>query len=360
MDRTLGRVFAMVLNLPSPNTHAGNHHKVSCTMSTRVFSLLTAPQRYYPTEPSLWDDQAMYVSVLTREYPPTIYGGAGVHVAQLVPQLRTLIDVDVQCMGQPREGATAHAENYPEGANGALRAFGADLSMVDAIPDEVDLVHSHTWYTNLAGLLAGVFHDVPHVISAHSLEPDRPWKAEQLGGGYRLSSWAEKTAYDAADAVIAVSEGMRADVLRAYPELDPDKVHVVRNGVNTDEFHPVTETDVCRDIGMDLTDLRWSSSGALHDRKDWSTWCMPLLSLILRPSSFCWPAPRIPHRLERSSKPPSRRFVPAAERRLSGCRRCSPARRYARCSLPLQSLPALRSMSHWALSTWRLWPALRR
>ena len=117
----------------------------------------------------MWDDQAMYVSVLTREYPPTIYGGAGVHVAQLVPQLRTLIDVDVQCMGQPREGATAHAENYPEGANGALRAFGADLSMVDAIPDEVDLVHSHTWYTNLAGLLAGVFHDVPHVISAHSL-----------------------------------------------------------------------------------------------------------------------------------------------------------------------------------------------
>ena len=193
----------------------------------------------------------MYVSVMTREYPPTIYGGAGVHVAQLVPHLRNLIDVDVQCMGKPREGATAHAENYPEGANGALRAFGADLSMVNAIPDEIDLVHSHTWYANLAGLLAGVFHDVPHVISAHSLEPDRPWKAEQLGGGYRLSSWAEKTAYDAADAIIAVSDGMRKDVLRAYPELDPDKVHVVRNGVDTGEFHPVTETDVCREIGMD-------------------------------------------------------------------------------------------------------------
>lgn len=97
----------------------------------------------------MWDDQAMYVSVLTREYPPTIYGGAGVHVAQLVPQLRTLIDVDVQCMGQPREGATAHAENYPEGANGALRAFGADLSMVDAIPDEVDLVHSQDRKSNV-------------------------------------------------------------------------------------------------------------------------------------------------------------------------------------------------------------------
>ena len=193
----------------------------------------------------------MYVSVMTRAYPPTIYGGAGVHVAQLVPHLRNLIDVDVQCMGEPREGATAHAENYPEGANGALRAFGADLSMVNAIPDGIDLVHSHTWYANLAGLLAGVFHDVPHVISAHSLEPDRPWKAEQLGGGYRLSSWAEKTAYDAADAIIAVSDGMRKDVLRAYPELDPDKVHVVRNGVDTEEFHPVTETDVCREIGMD-------------------------------------------------------------------------------------------------------------
>ena len=193
----------------------------------------------------------MYVSVMTREYPPTIYGGAGVHVAQLVPHLRNLIDVDVQCMGEPREGATAHAENYPEGANGALRAFGADLSMVNAIPDGIDLVHSHTWYANLAGLLAGVFHDVPHVISAHSLEPHRPWKAEQLGGGYRPSSWAEKTAYDAADAIIAVSDGMRTDVLRAYPELDPDKVHVVRNGVDTEEFHPVTETDVCREIGMD-------------------------------------------------------------------------------------------------------------
>ena len=193
----------------------------------------------------------MYVSVMTREYPPTIYGGAGVHVAQLVPHLRNLIDVDVQCMGEPREGATAHAETYPEGANGALRAFGADLSMVNAIPDGIDLVHSHTWYANLAGLLAGVFHDVPHVISAHSLEPDRPWKAEQLGGGYRLSSWAEKTAYDAADAIIAVSDGMRKDVLRAYPELDPDKVHVVRKGVDNEEFHPVTETDVCREIGMD-------------------------------------------------------------------------------------------------------------
>lgn len=193
----------------------------------------------------------MYVSILTREYPPAIYGGAGVHVAQLVPQLRAFVDVDVQCMGEPREGATAHPETFPAGANPALRVFGADLSMTAAVPDTVDLVHSHTWYANLAGLLSSVYHDIPHVISAHSLEPDRPWKAEQLGGGYRLSSWAERTAYDAADAIIAVSSGMRRDVLAAYPELDPDKVHVVRNGVDTDEFHPVTETDVPEQIGMD-------------------------------------------------------------------------------------------------------------
>jgi starch synthase len=199
----------------------------------------------------MWEHRHMHVSILTREYPPAIYGGAGVHVAQLVPQLRRLVDVDVQCMGDPREGATAHAETFPPGANPALRVFGADLSMTAAVPDNTDLVHSHTWYANLAGLLSGVYHDIPHVISAHSLEPDRPWKAEQLGGGYRLSSWAERTAYDAADAIIAVSSGMRRDVLAAYPELDPDKVHVVRNGVDTEEFHPVTETDVPEQIGMD-------------------------------------------------------------------------------------------------------------
>ena len=134
----------------------------------------------------------MKVSILTREYPPSIYGGAGVHVAQLVPHLRRLVDIDVQCMGEPRDGATAHREDFPAGANPALRVFGADLSMVAAIDEDVDLVHSHTWYANLAGMLTGIYRDVPHVVSAHSLEPFRPWKAEQLGGGYRLSSWAER------------------------------------------------------------------------------------------------------------------------------------------------------------------------
>lgn len=192
---------------------------------------------------------AMKISLLTREYPPSIYGGAGVHVAQLVPQLRKFISVDVQCMGDPREGATAHPENYPPDANPALRTFGADLSMVAALP-QVDLVHSHTWYANMAGLWGSLYQAIPHVISAHSLEPLRPWKAEQLGGGYRLSSWAERTAYEAADAIIAVSNGMRADVLKSYPMLDPEKVHVVLNGIDTDEFAPVTDTDVVERIGM--------------------------------------------------------------------------------------------------------------
>lgn len=200
----------------------------------------------------LCDDQDMSLSVslLTREFPPHIYGGAGVHVAQLVPQLRKFIEVDVQCMGEPRPGATAHAEDFPPGANAALRVFGADLSMAAALP-KVDLVHSHTWYANLAGHLAGLLYDIPHVISAHSLEPHRPWKAEQLGGGYALSSWAEKTAYEAADAIIAVSNGMRADVLDAYPSLDPDKVHVVLNGIDTEEFLPDRGTNVLERIGMD-------------------------------------------------------------------------------------------------------------
>jgi starch synthase len=194
---------------------------------------------------------SMRISLLTREYPPSIYGGAGVHVAQLVPQLRKLIDVDVQCMGEPREGATAHAEDFPPGANAALRVFGADLSMVAAIP-EVDLVHSHTWYACLGAHLAGLYQDIPSVVTAHSLEPDRPWKAEQLGGGYRLSSWAEQTAYEGASAVIAVSEAMRPAVLNAYPALDPAKIHVVKNGIDTDEFLPTTDYDVLTDLGVDL------------------------------------------------------------------------------------------------------------
>ena len=195
----------------------------------------------------------MRASILTREFPPDVYGGAGVHVDFLVRELRRLLTVDVHCMGEPREGATAHSEHDPrlEGTNPSLSIMSADLSMAAATAG-ADLVHSHTWYANLAGHLAKLLHDVPHVVTAHSLEPQRPWKAEQLGGGYRVSSWVERTAYEHADAVVAVSHGMAADVLEAYPAVDPDRVHVIHNGIDADFYRPDPGTDVLERIGVDL------------------------------------------------------------------------------------------------------------
>ncbi len=194
----------------------------------------------------------MRASILTREYPPDVYGGAGVHVTFLVRELRKLIDVDVQCMGEPREGATAHDEHDPRltSANPALRVLSADLTMTHAVAGS-SLVHSHTWYANLAGHLAKLLHGVPHVVTAHSLEPLRPWKAEQLGGGYRVSSWAERTAYEAADAVIAVSNGMRDDVLAAYPAVDPARVHVIHNGIDAALYFADPARDALEAIGVD-------------------------------------------------------------------------------------------------------------
>ncbi|SDN09053.1 glycogen synthase [Allokutzneria albata] len=193
----------------------------------------------------------MRIGLLTREYPPEVYGGAGVHVGFLVPRLRELIDVDVHCFGGTRADAHAHtAAAGLERANAALRTLSVDLSMVAAV-EGVDLVHSHTWYANMAGQIAKVLHGIPHVVTAHSLEPRRPWKAEQLGGGYQLSSWVERTAYESADAIIAVSAGMRADVLDCYPALDPARVHVVRNGIDTQSYHPVAEHDALRAHGVD-------------------------------------------------------------------------------------------------------------
>ena len=189
----------------------------------------------------------MRVDLLTKEYPPFIYGGAGVHVNELAKVLRPLADVRVHAFGGPREPGTEGADDgvtgYPEiaeldGANAALRTFGVDLEMAQGT-EGTDLVHSHTWYANLAGHLAGLLHGVPHVISAHSLEPLRPWKAEQLGGGYALSSWAEKTAYEVASGIIAVSNGMREDILRCYPAVDPERVKVVHNGIDLEAWkHP--------------------------------------------------------------------------------------------------------------------------
>jgi len=171
----------------------------------------------------------------------------------LVPRLRELVDVDVHCFGGPRSGEGVHSHAPAPGmerANQALSTLSVDLSITAAV-DGVDLVHSHTWYANHAGHLAKVLYDVPHVVTAHSLEPRRPWKAEQLGGGYRLSSWVERTAYESADAIIAVSEGMRADVLDCYPSLDPERVRVVRNGIDSTAYHPVTESDALRHYGVD-------------------------------------------------------------------------------------------------------------
>lgn len=192
---------------------------------------------------------------MTREYPPEVYGGAGVHVTELVAQLRRLCDVDVHCMGAPRDGAfVAHPDPTLRGANAALSMLSADLNMVNNA-EAATVVHSHTWYTGLAGHLASLLYGVPHVLTAHSLEPLRPWKAEQLGGGYRVSSWVERTAVEAADAVIAVSSGMRDDVLHTYPALDPARVHVVRNGIDTDVWYPAVpdpNESVLAQLGVDL------------------------------------------------------------------------------------------------------------
>ncbi len=194
------------------------------------------------------------IGLLTREYPPDVYGGAGVHVEHLVPALRALVDVDVHCFGDPRDGAFAHrASGALADANPALQTLGVDLSMVAGLdgPGAIDIAHSHTWYANMAGHLAKILYGVPHVATAHSLEPRRPWKAEQLGGGYRLSSWVERTSYENADAVIAVSAGMRTDVLDCYPALDPARVHVVHNGIDTAFYHPDPKRDAVRAAGVD-------------------------------------------------------------------------------------------------------------
>ena len=189
--------------------------------------------------------------MLTREYPPDVYGGAGVHVDFLVRELRRLVEVDVHCFGDPREDATAHqVPASMAGSNGALQTLGVDLEIADAVAG-CDVLHSHTWYANVAGVVGGLLHGVPHVLTAHSLEPQRPWKVEQLGGGYRVSSWVERTAYRNADAVIAVSRGMKTDILAVYPFMDPDKVHVVHNGIDTVLYAPDHDTDVLERYGVD-------------------------------------------------------------------------------------------------------------
>jgi alpha-maltose-1-phosphate synthase len=201
----------------------------------------------------------MRVDLLTKEYPPKVYGGAGVHVEELVRAMRAragaeAIDVRVRCFGEPRDekGTTGYADPPPglESANASVQTVGVDLPMASDCAG-ADIVHSHTWYAAMAGHLAGLLHGVPHIATAHSLEPLRPWKAEQLGGGYRLSSWIERTAYLAAAGVIAVSDGMRRDILRCYPEIDPERVFMVHNGIDTERWAPSSVLDPVRRHGID-------------------------------------------------------------------------------------------------------------
>ncbi|KKD08711.1 glycogen synthase [Streptomyces sp. WM6386] len=194
----------------------------------------------------------MRVGLLTREYPPDVYGGAGVHVEFLARELSSLIDLDVHCWGEGRAEGVVRHRPWPvlDTANDALRTFSVDLAMTAGLEGR-DLVHSHTWYANLAGHLGKLLYGIPHVMTAHSLEPLRPWKAEQLGGGYALSSWAERTAIEAADAVIAVSGAMREDILACYPALDPARVHVVHNGIDTALYRPDHGTEALTRIGVD-------------------------------------------------------------------------------------------------------------
>jgi len=196
------------------------------------------------------------VALLTKEYPPEIYGGAGVHVEHLSRELAKLVDVGVYCFGAPRDDSLVEGAYQPwdalakDGKGAALRALSADLCMASDV-GAADLVHSHTWYANFAGYLAHVLYEVPHVMTSHSLEPLRPWKAEQLGAGYRLSRWVERTAIESADAVIAVSRAMRDDVVRVYPAVDPTKVEVVHNGIDPDEFFPDPATVGLEHQGVD-------------------------------------------------------------------------------------------------------------
>ena len=200
------------------------------------------------------------VALLTREYPPEVYGGAGVHVTYLARELAPLVDLTVHCQGADRPGAVAHRPwDLLADANQALQVVSTDLSMTAGVGPETgpemggaQLVHSHTWYANLGGHLAALLYDIPHVMTMHSLEALRPWKAEQLGGGYRLSTWCERVSAGSAAAVVAVSDGMRADILTAYPEISAERIRVIRNGIDTIEYQPDPGTDVLERYGIDL------------------------------------------------------------------------------------------------------------
>jgi starch synthase len=190
------------------------------------------------------------VSLLTREFPPEVYGGAGVHVEYLARELRDLVDLTVHCFGADRADAKAYRPWEAVRGNAALETMSVDLEMTAGV-NGAKLVHSHTWYANLAGHLAKLNYGIPHVATTHSLEPLRPWKEEQLGGGYHLSSFCERTALEAADAIVAVSGAMRDDVLSCYPAVEPHRVRVIHNGIDTQQYAPDVNTDVLEKYGVD-------------------------------------------------------------------------------------------------------------
>ena len=200
------------------------------------------------------------VALFSKEYPPHVYGGAGVHVEYLARALAASIAVEVRCFGaQQTDDGALTVRGYPQWAEtasntdprfvGAVDAFARSLAMAKDTLD-ADLVHCHTWYTDMGGLLAAKLWGVPYVLTIHSLEPLRPWKVEQLGNAYHLSAWMERTAIEQADAIVAVSRETRADILRLF-DVKPKRVHVIHNGIDLEEYRPVTETDVLIRHGVD-------------------------------------------------------------------------------------------------------------
>lgn len=255
----------------------------------------------------------MKVGMFTREYPPEVYGGAGVHVTELTRFMRDIVEVDVHCMGAPRdaEGVFVHGVDPAlEHANGAIKTLSTGLRMADAAAG-LDVVHSHTWYAGLGGHLAGQLHEIPHVVTAHSLEPDRPWKREQLGGGYNVSSWSEKNAFEYADAVIAVSAGMKEAVLRAYPRIDEAKVHTVLNGIDPQKWYPDAGT-IAEELGVNPDKPVVAFVGRITRQKGVAHLLKAAQAFDEDIQLILCAGPRTPRRLRRRPKGSSRSSKPRA------------------------------------------------
>jgi starch synthase len=198
---------------------------------------------------------------MTREYPPNVYGGAGVHVEYLSRELARKIEVEVHCWGDQNldEGNlhvrgcqpwSAITQGTHEKFKTALETLSLNLAQMVTL-EKIDIVHTHTWYVSMAGFLAKTLFDIPFVLTTHSLEPFRAWKAEQLGTGYAMSSWIERTAIHDADAIVAVSNGTKVDILKAYPDVDPDRIHVIYNGIDLDQYQKTSATDALIKYGVD-------------------------------------------------------------------------------------------------------------